>query len=310
MSHPPLPDTPEAQREVRLGLLAALTAYLTWGLLVIYFKALEPVPPFLILAHRAVWSVLVLGGLITLLQGWGRVKMALQTAKIRWSLCATAALIGVNWFVFIWAVVSDRVLSASLGYYINPLVNVLFGVLFLQERLRRWQMVAIAIAALGVINQGVSIGAFPGVSVFLAVTFAIYGLIRKTAHVDAVTGLFIEVVIISIPALMYFAWLWQMGMDLAPVTGPVQMGLLLASGVITPLPLVMFTIGAKRLSLTTIGIIQYLAPTLQFATGVYVYGEAFETEQLITFALIWLAVVIFSWDAYRAQRRRRASQAA
>ena len=296
--------TPDALEARRTGLLFALGAYLSWGLIVIYFKWLGAVDAPRILAHRSLWAAVCLGLIIAVMRQWRPVRAALAVPRVRWALLVSALLIGSNWLVFIWAVNSNHVLEGALGYYINPLMNVVLGVWLLGERLSRGQMVAVGLAALGVLNQALLVGKPPYVALFLAATFAAYGLIRKTTAVDARTGLFVEMSILSVPALAFLGW-YQL--HVAPMFSPGDgrtIVLLLASGLVTTIPLMMFAVGARRLSLTTLGIVQFIAPSVQFLLAVLVYHEPFRPANALTFALIWSALALFSADAWRREHKR------
>lgn len=286
-----MPDT----RQQRIGLLYGLAAYLAWGLLPLYFRALHGVPPLEILAHRVVWSVLLLAGLVTALRRWPEVIRPLATGRGRLTLLATTTLITVNWGVYIWAVHAGRVLEASLGYFVNPLVNVLLGVLFLGEALTRRQLWAVGLAGLGVAALVLSAGALPWVALVLAVSFGFYGLLRKRARVDAVAGLFSETALLAPLALGLLVVLWRDGtghLGAAPRTT----WLLVAAGLVTALPLIWFAVGVQRLRLSTIGLLQYLAPTMQFAIAVFVFGEAFTAAHAVAFACIWSSLALYTWD--------------
>lgn len=284
------------------GALLALCAYLLWGLAPVYFKQLLDVPAPEILAHRVVWSILLLLGLITALGYWTRVRALLRQPRLLLLLLVSSVVIGTNWLVFIWAVNNNHILDASLGYYINPLLNIVLGMVFLQERYRPLQWLAVGLAALGVLIQLLVFGSLPWVALVLALSFGTYGLIRKQVPVDPFTGLLMETSVLLIPAVL---WLW--GLDSA--TGNLSANstslnlLLLAAGLITTIPLLLFAGAARRLQLSTLGFFQYLAPSLALLLGVLVYEEAFTTDKAITFALIWIALVVYSLDGIRQRRR-------
>ena len=291
----------EAER-ARTGLAAALTAYLTWGLLPFYLKAVDSVPALEILAHRVAWAI-PFGALIIALRGqWGEVRRALTNHRTLLILLATSGLIAVNWLVYIYAVVIGQVFQGSLGYYINPLMNVAVGVLFFQERLRNLQTAAVLFAAIGVAYLTFGGGQLPWISLVLAVSFTAYGVIRKQIAVGALPGLFVETLVLVPVALLYLAWLLADGsaVFLGESTG---MSLLLTlAGPLTVVPLLMFAIAARRLQLTTIGILQFIAPTIQFLIGVY-YGEVLTSAHIVCFSCIWLAISLFAWDAWTESRR-------
>ncbi len=297
--------TPDALEQRRIGLYAAFGAYLSWGLIVVYFKWLAAVDAPRILAHRCVWAAISLALLITVVRGWPQVAAAWRDPKIRMALAVSATLIGFNWLVFIWAVNTGHVLEGALGYFINPLMNVALGVWLLGERLRRVQILAIGLAALGVLNQTVLVGKPPVVALFLAASFAVYGLIRKKTPVDARTGLYIEMMILTVPSVLFLGWYQSQHGNIFAPSDSKTIVLLLLSGLVTTLPLMMFGVAARHLSLTTLGIVQYIAPTMQFALAVLVYHEPFRAAQGVTFALIWAGLALFTFDALKREHTRR-----
>lgn len=288
-----------------LGGIAAVGAFGLWGLILVYFKAIDAVPAVEIIAHRVVWSALLLALVLLAARRWRAVQAAVLDRRLMRTLTASAGLIGVNWTIFVWAVNNDRVLETSLGYFINPLVNVLLGVVFLKERLRPGQWLAAALAAGGVGNLLIGYGALLWVAIALPVTFGLYGLLRKIARVDATTGLLVETTILSPIAVVYLAWLAASGGGAFLCAGPTIDLLLLASGPVTAVPMMCFAAAARRLKLSTLGFFQYLAPTLTFLLGVFVYHEPFDPARQLTFALIWLALAIYSVDSMIAGRARR-----
>jgi chloramphenicol-sensitive protein RarD len=282
------------------GLAFALLAYGTWGFFPIYFKALGHVPAVEVLAHRVVWSVVLLAIVTPLVGRWSTALQALGPHTRR-QVAASAVLIAANWGTYIWAVQAGRVLQASLGYFVNPLVSVLLGVAFLHERLRRLQTWAIALAALGVAALIVDRGELPWLPLTLALTFGLYGLVRKRAGVDPIGGLLAETALLAPLALGFVVLLAARG------TGAFGRGagtslLLLAAGPITAVPLVWFASGVRRLPLSTVGLLQYVTPTVQFLLAVLVYGERFTFAHGIAFGCIWTALALYSWDALRAAR--------
>jgi chloramphenicol-sensitive protein RarD len=286
------------------GILASAAAFLIWGLSPAYWKCLLDVPAVEIMLHRCVWSFLLLMPLLVVLRRWGEFTAALASPPTLGLLTASALLVGGNWFIYIWAVNNDHVLQASLGYYINPLINVLLGMVFLKERLRRAQAVALGLATAGVLYLTITYGDFPWVALSLALSFGFYGLIRKVAPVASLPGLAVETLVLSIPAGLLLLKLHQTGGG-----SFMQMGLgtdLLLAGTapLTAVPLLLFTLGARKISLTTLGFIQYLGPTGMFLLGVWVYGEPFSRIQAITFVLIWSALAVFSADMVVQQRHR------
>lgn len=284
------------------GIGWALAAYGFWGLVPIYFKAVRHVSPLEILAHRVIWSVVLLA-LWTQMRGtWDATLVAMRDRRTLLTLCATTLLVTGNWFLFIWAVTKGFILQSSLGYFINPLVNVLFGFLFLRERLRPIEWASVALAATGVIYQTVSIGEFPWISLLLAFTFGSYGLLRKIARVDSIAGLTIETSLTLPIAIGYLIFLSSSG-DLAFLyVSRWTDFLLVLAGVVTALPLVWFANAVRKLPLSAVGFFQYIAPTLQFLLAVAVYGETFTRNHAITFGCIWTALAIFTVAAVRRTR--------
>lgn len=296
-------------KETRLGAAYALGAFILWGINPLYFKAVDSIPVFEVLAHRVVWSVIFLSLLLTFARRWQSLGAALRDPKTIYMLLLSTLFISVNWFVFIWAVAEDRVLETSLGYYINPLVNVLLGMMFLRERLSRWQGVAVGLAAIGVLNLALQSGDFPWISLLLAFTFGFYGLVRKTIKVESVDGLFAETAMVLPLALGYLVYLAINGQgSLGRVDLQTDL-LLVMAGIVTAMPLIWFTSGARRLNYSTIGLFQYLAPTCQFALAILVFGEAFTWAHVMTFSCIWMALVIYSAQSWLLARRRLSSPA-
>lgn len=279
-----------------MGLIYALAAYLSWGLVVpVHFRLLDGIPPERILAHRIVWSALLVSILLALLRK--RLANPLPLRPRHGLLAASALAIAVNWLLYLVAVGSGRMLDASLGYYINPLVSVALGALVLGERLRPVQLAAVAVAALGVGLALAMAGRLPVLSLVLAVTFALYGLLRKLVGVDAMIGFFAETFLLLPVALCYLL--------LGPAGAPAdarQLGLLMLSGATTALPLIWFAAAAQRLSLATLGLMQYLAPSCLLLLGVVFYGETLTPDRVVLFGLIWLALVLYAGDALRAAR--------
>lgn len=276
-------------------------AYTLWGFLPVYFKLVVEVSSLEILAHRIVWAVPFGALVISLRHQWPEVRAALGHRGLMLWLTTSALLVAVNWLVYIIAVTSDRIFQASLGYYINPLIFVLCGVAFFGERLRTMQKVAVALAALGVAVLTASGGEFPWISLFLGTSFAFYGVIRKRTVIGAMPGLFVETMILAPFALAWLGWMMSAGEATFGNTGATMTGLLLLAGPVTVVPLVAFAIAAKRMSLTTLGFMQFMAPTLQFATGIY-YGEQLTLPRVVCFVCIWLAVAFFSVDALRRKK--------
>ncbi|MDN3700672.1 EamA family transporter RarD [Vibrio artabrorum] len=301
--------TQDEQQRTRQGILLAVAAYTIWGIAPIYFKSLSDVSPLEILSHRVVWSFFLLAFLLHMSRGWRKVRDTLTSKPKMLYLVATSILVGANWLIFIWAVNSNHMLDASLGYYINPLINVLLGMLFLGERLRKLQWFAVSLAAIGVIIQLIAFGSVPIVAIALAFSFGIYGLLRKKVSLEAQTGLFIETLVMLPLAATYLLFIADSTTSNFSMN-PMQLNLLLvAAGVITTVPLLCFTGAATRLKLSTLGFFQYIGPSLMFLLAVLIYGEAFTSDKAITFAFIWGALVIFSFDGLRNNNKnKRAKQ--
>ena len=293
----------EGHAQTLAGVAYAGSAFLIWGLSPIYWKALAAVPAFEILMHRMIWSFLFLTPLVLLKGRWHEFLQAITTFKTLMILLVTTLLVGCNWFLFIWAINGGHILQTSLGYYINPLVNVLLGVVFLTERLRKLQLAALGLAFTGVLYLTVSYGQFPWVSLALAFTFGFYGLIRKVAPVSPLVGLTLETLLLSVPALAYVVYLDRMGVGAFLRAGGAISLLLMGAALVTGLPLLLFTNGTKRLHLTTIGFLQYIAPSCTFLLAILVYREPLHASQFLTFVLIWSALALYSWDAVMHYRK-------
>ena len=296
-------ETSSPQAQSSAGIACAVGAYMIWGLSPIYFKSLQAVPAFEILMHRMVWSFVFLLPIVILMGRWQEFKSVVTNRRTMLILLGTTVLVSSNWFVYILAINSNRILEASLGYYINPLINVLLGMVLLRERLRRAQVVAVSIAAIGVIYLTVEISALPWAALYLAVSFAFYGLIRKVAPVNALVGLTVETLLLSIPATAYLIYLDVHGSGAFLQGSPQISILLMCAALMTALPLLLFTTGARKIYFITIGILQYIAPSVSFLLALFVYGEPFRRAQLLTFVLIWLALAIFTVDMVAHHRR-------
>jgi chloramphenicol-sensitive protein RarD len=297
----------------RSGLLLGLAAYTLWGGMPLYFRALRHVSASEIVAHRIVWSLVFLALLLTLWKRWPALRSAISTPKVALTLALTAALISVNWLVYIYAVVSGHVLEGSLGYYLNPLVNVLLGVFFLKEPLSRAQKGAFALAAGGVAVLAAGAGGAIWISLTLAASFALYGFVRKVAPVEAIEGLSIETLFLTPLALGWILWLQQAGTG-GFLEDRLTDLLLILGGAVTAIPLLLFTAAAKRLPYSTLGFLQYIAPSLQFLLAVLAFGEPLTTAHVACFAAIWVALAVFVFEGLRtgraAAREREAAAAA
>ena len=295
-------ESPEQQS--RDGLLSALIAYGVWGILPIYFVLVRDVEAFEVLVHRIIWAVPFGAVIIHFRHQWQEVFSALRHRTMLTYLTFSALLIAGNWFVYIVAVQREQIFQASLGYYINPLLFAVVGVLMLGERLRRPQGAAVLLAAVGVTVLTFSGGQFPAIALFLGTSFTIYGVIRKKVVIGGMPGLFVETLVLLPFAAGYLAWLMAAEQAVFGAGGAEVSLLLTVAGPLTVVPLLFFALAARRLSLTTVGMMQFIAPTLQFLVGVY-YGEALTTAHVICFSCIWIAVGIFSWDAWRWSRREQ-----
>ncbi len=293
---------PAASMQVdRQGVGFALAAYGAWGVAPVYFKWLDFADPTEVVAYRVVWSVLVLWLVIWLRGQWGAVR-GLDRSQLRW-LIVSGLLIAGNWTLFVWAIFNDRMLDASLGYFINPLLNVLLGVLFFGEWLRPAQKLALVLAALGVGNEIVAVGLFPWVGLTLALSFGFYGVVRKRLSVGPAVGLGLESTLVLPLALGYLLATAAVGEGALASGTPGPLALLALAGPVTVVPLVCFAAAAARLPLSVLGFFQYLAPSAMFLLAIFVYGEPFRMSQLITFGCIWIALVIFSGEAFHYHRR-------
>jgi chloramphenicol-sensitive protein RarD len=292
--------------DFRRGFAATFTSFLIWGLLPLYLKQLHDTGALEIMAHRVVWACLFVFGYLALRGELGKVATVLRDAATLRRLAASAVLISANWLLYVWAVTAGHVVEASLGYFINPLVSVLLGVFVLRERLNRAQWLSVAIAALGVVWLTVQVGRPPWIALGLAASFGCYGLIRKLVFVESVVGLGVETVLIAPVMLAYLLWTAHAGTMSFLAHDRLLDALLIASGAFTAIPLVLFAYGVRRVPLSTVGIMQYVGPTLQLLTGVFVFHEAFTHVQLVGFGLIWFALVVYAGDGLWRSRRPRA----
>lgn len=281
---------------MRSGILYAALAFLCWGLFPIYFHALDEVPPLQILAHRMVWSLAFLLVVLLLRRQWKWLEQVRQP-RVFFSFMLSALLLSANWLVYIWSVTNHHVIEASLGYFINPLVNIMLGYLILKERMRPVQWVAIAIAALGVGWLTWQAGTVPWIALILAFSFGAYGLLRKTAALGALEGLSFETMVLFPLAAGYVIWLTVHGQNVFLTTASdTTRWLLVMAGPFTAIPLLLFATGARKIPLSILGLLQYLSPTLQFLLGVWLFKEAFTLDRLVGFALIWAALALFAGE--------------
>jgi len=287
-----------------VGVFSAGSAFLIWGLGPIYWKALIAVPPLEIIVHRVVWAVIILLTAIIIGRFWKDFVVALKDLRVVLTLLLTAVILAGNWLLYVWAINNNYLLQGSLGYYINPLVNVLFGVLFLRERLRPAQTAAVLLAGLGVVYLTFSYGQFPWIALALATSFGFYGLIRKVAPVGPLVGLSIEILLLTAPAAAYLIYLGAKGSaSFLNVNARIDW-LLVGTSMLTVVPLTLFTAGAKRINLSTLGLLQYIAPTGMFLLAVFYYHEPFSMAQVWTFVIIWTALIIYSTDSVLYYRHR------
>lgn len=304
--------TPDALPEggARRGFVYALMAYGLWGLLPLFLKAVSHLPALEVVAHRILWSVPIAGAVLVATGRTGDLKAALRSPRTVALASLTAGLITINWGIYVWAIAVERTVETSLGYYINPLMSVVMGAVLLGERLSRAQVAALGLATCAVVLMTVEAGVLPWVALVLAGSFAIYGFLRKTLPIGPSQGFFLEVLILSVPALAYAIWLQVNGTSNFVFSQPRDMLLLLACGPATAVPLLFYGFGAKLLKLSTIGIMQYIAPTGIFLIAVFAFGEPFGMVRLVAFALIWVALAIYTGSMVSQARDRRAAIAA
>jgi chloramphenicol-sensitive protein RarD len=302
---PPLPKAGAAKEDARAGAWAALGAYGVWGLFPLMFRLLDGVSPPTIVAHRVIWSLVVVGGILKVQGRMGEVEAALKDRRTLTIIAFSAALLALNWLVFIWAVEVNRVLDVSLGYFINPLVNVVLGMVFLGEKQNHWQWLAISIAVLAMFFQSITLGAFPLVALTLAFSFGGYGYLRKTVAVGSAPGLFIEALLMLPVALAYMGYtivVFGPGVQ----ADPLKLTYLVLTGPATAGALLMFAFAARRMRLTTLGMFQYIAPSMHFIIAVWLFGEPLNNVQILSFVLIWVSLGIYSFDSVRTQKKQGA----
>jgi chloramphenicol-sensitive protein RarD len=288
--------------ERRLGIASGLGAYALWGLFPLYFPLLEPAGGFEIVAHRVVWSLLFIGVLLTAVRRWSLVRAAVSDRRTMLVLAGAAVLISGNWLVFVYGVNSGHVVETSLGYFINPLVSVLLGVVVFSERLRPLQWTAVGLAAVAVVVLTVDYGRPPWIALSLAFTFGLYGVMKKLVRVEAAPGLFLETALVALPAVGVLAVLHSQGEGTFGNLGALHTVLLVLSGVATAVPLLLFAAAARRVPLSTVGLLQYLTPCMHLTIGVFVYGEPMPAVRLVGFALVWAALGVFTADTLRHAR--------
>jgi chloramphenicol-sensitive protein RarD len=294
-------------RDEGRGLALGATAFGLWGLFPLYWPLLEPADASEILAHRVLWSLVFSLLLVVVLRRVDALRAIWREPRLRLAMAGAGVVIGFNWFTYIWGVNNGHVVETSLGYYINPLVTVLLGVALLGERLRGWQWTALGIASVAVVVLTLELGRPPWVSLVLAFSFGTYGLLKKTATVGPIEGLAYEGAVLLPVAAGYLIWLSSVGRATGWSQGPAHVALLATTGIVTVIPLLCFAGAANRISLSTVGLLQYIAPTLQFVIGVFVYDEAMSRERWIGFGLVWIALVILTADSLATLRRYRAT---
>jgi chloramphenicol-sensitive protein RarD len=298
-------DSSKPRTEPVLGAFYAFSAFLIWGLSPFYWKALGAVPALEIILHRIVWSFVFLLPLVILRRRWQEFLNIVTNPRMLLILLSTGVLVGCNWLLYIWAVNNDHLLQASLGYYINPLVNVVLGVIFLRERLRPPQILAVLLATTGVLYLTIHHGVFPWIAITLALSFGFYGLIRKVVPVSSVVGLTVETMLLSFPALFFLIYLDTIGMgSIFRVNRGMDL-LLMGASLVTAVPLLFFTLGARRILLSTVGLLQYIAPSGMFLLAIFAFNEPFSMVQVWTFVFIWTALVIYTTDSVRYYRRNK-----
>jgi len=296
----------------RRGLWIAVGAFVIWGLMPLYWHLLKAVPSLQIVLHRAVWCAILVAAWLTLREGRGWFRAVVTQPRLAWMLALSGALIGFNWGLYVWAVNSGHVVETSLGYFINPLLNVVIGVLLLRERLSPAQWIAVALATGGVLWLTFHYGSFPWIALCLAASFALYGLIRKLAAVEAVRGLGVENMFMFVPALLALLWFELQGEGgfFSLRWGGWVDALLVLGGALTAIPLIFFAYAVRRVPLSVVGLLQYTAPTLQLLLGVFFFGEAFGRDRAVGFGFIWAGLLVFALDGFLAARRRIVAQQA
>jgi len=295
--------TADPGKTARSGFLYAFSAYVLWGFLPLYMKAVAHIPAIEVVAHRAIWSLPVAGALLVWLGRTDDIRRGLRNPRTLMMGSLTAALITINWCVYVWAISVGRTLETALGYYINPLLSILVGAILLGEKLKPTQMAAIGLAALAVLLLTWENGGLPWVSIVLPVSWTFYALCKRTLPIGPAQGFFLEVLILAVPALAYVVWLQATGNGHFGNQGMTDVWLLMSAGLVTAIPLILYANGAKLLSLSTIGIMQYIAPTLIFLVAVFIFHEPFSTERAVAFGLIWAGLALYTWPMFAGARQ-------
>jgi chloramphenicol-sensitive protein RarD len=290
------------------GIWYGIGAYVIWGLFPIYWKWLHNVPALQLISHRVLWSFLLLFAVILISRQSDAFRVAALKPRVLRIYIVAAVLIGINWLVYIWAVNAGFIVEVSLGYYVNPLLNVLMGVLFLRERLRALQWIPLGLATVGVLYLAFAYGSLPWIALTLAFSFGLYGLVKKTAPLGSLYGLTLETGLLFLPALLYLLYSDMTRQGAFLHSGAISDVLMMGAGLMTTAPLLMFASAARRIPLSLLGILQYIAPTLQFLLGVLVYGEPFTHTQFIGFGIVWVALILFGVEGYFASRSQRAQR--
>jgi len=293
---------------MKKGIWFAIGAYIAWGVFPIYWKWLHTVPALQLIAHRIIWSFVLLALILFVTRQWKSFRTAALTQRVLLIYLASGILLTINWLTYVWAVNAGFIVETSLGYFINPLLSVLLGVIILHERLRPWQYVPIGLAAVGVTYVAISYGAFPWIALTLAVSFGLYGLVKKTAPLGSLYGLTLETGWVFLPAIGFLFYMDRLGQGAFLHTTATQDLLMVGAGVVTTIPLLMFASAAQRIPLSMVGVLQYIAPTLQFLLGVFVYREPFNLSLFIGFSFVWIALIIFWGEGLLAKRKGAASQ--
>jgi chloramphenicol-sensitive protein RarD len=295
---------------MKRGMWYAVGAYSCWGILPVYWKWLHHVPALQLLSHRILWSLLALVVVILMTRRWKEFCAAAFKPKVLRVYIVAAVLIGINWLTYVWAVNTGHIIETSLGYFINPLLSVLMGVIFLREHLRRWQWIPIGMAAAGVLYLTFAFGSLPWIALTLACTFGTYGLVKKLAPLGSLYGLTLETGILMAPAICFLLYSDTIGSGVFLHSGSLVNVLLAGAGVVTTIPLLMFASAARRIPLSHMGILQYIAPTLQFIVGVAIYSEPFTPAQFIGYSIVWIALILFVIEGYAAYRSQPVTESA
>lgn len=284
------------------GIGFGLLAYGIWGFFPLFFRQLAHVSPMDVLSNRAVWACVFVGLLLSLKGHWHKVGAVFKTPRLLAMLALAALLVGSNWLMFLWAVAHQQVIASSLGYFLTPLVNVLLGLFVLKEKLNRLEWISVGLAVVAILNEVLALGSLPWISLFLAATFGTYGLVRKQVPVDALSGLWLETLAMLPLCAIYALWQAQSGHLVYGHHDTSTAALLIGAGILTALPLMAFAAATQRLDLATLGMLMYINPTMQFLTAVWLFDEAMQSERLISFGLIWLGLLVFSWSTWKKYR--------